>query len=67
MSTAVTLTQAQQSRLRKLERDPVARVIGVINGSPVVEHSGTRRNADYVRMAIVSPDGRLRGIKRRAR
>lgn len=63
------LTRAQERRLERLEKDPEAKVMGLL---PVVKHSdmftGTIRNRSSAQrkpeggLAVLKPDGRLSAI-----
>ena len=60
------LTEQQWERLRKLEGDPGAKVVGRlrlphVGDCPVVLHSGIRRSG-YKHLAVMGPNGRLTGL-----
>ena len=61
----IGLTDAQKRRLRILEKDdPDAKIVAALRHCPVVDHSGKNRPAseNYRHLAIVAPNGRLRGF-----
>lgn len=62
----IHLSEQQENKLQKLERDPAAKVLGAYGDCPVLTHSGltTGRaiNSYGRRIALLREDGRLAGM-----
>jgi len=59
----LTLTRGQQRKLRLLEKDLKAKIVGIEGDCPVVLHTGIVTNHQRnLHLSIISKSGRLQGM-----